>query len=161
MTTNKTRHGSMTPFPLGRRRSEKYATDAIRSRRSSRSRGSSRGGAGGGRSTSREDTKPRTKRGAEVSSCCTWREGNRDSGKVPSNPRGWPDRTQQADLDVRPQRVIVVNGEQEHWFCTNFVRTSKVCCFCCGLSGCLVMKNGPQSDSRDMCCTLSALCSVC
>ncbi|CAM9414176.1 unnamed protein product [Choristocarpus tenellus] len=48
------------------------------------------------------------------------------SGKPPSNPRGWPDNSQEGDLQERPNRVILIDeGEQESWFCSNFVRTSK------------------------------------
>lgn len=53
------------------------------------------------------------------------REKN-DKGKPMSNPRGWPDKSSPADLEERPNREIVVNGEQKLWFCSNFVRTSKV-----------------------------------
>lgn len=49
-----------------------------------------------------------------------------DSEKPPSNPKGWPDRCKEADLEERPHRRIVVNAEQELWFCNNYVRTSKV-----------------------------------
>lgn len=45
---------------------------------------------------------------------------------TPSNPRGWPNRSGAADLEERPQRAVILNSEQGHWFCSNFVRTSKV-----------------------------------
>lgn len=51
---------------------------------------------------------------------------NNDSEKPPSNPRGWPDRYKEADLEERPHRRIILNAEQEFWFCNNYVRTSKV-----------------------------------
>lgn len=50
------------------------------------------------------------------------REKN-DTNKPPSNPPGWPDRSNVRD---RPHRTILLNNEQEYCFCTNFVRTSKV-----------------------------------
>lgn len=54
------------------------------------------------------------------------RERRNDEGKPPSNPRGWPDRTSAADLEGRRHREISLNDDQDHWFCSNFVRTSKV-----------------------------------
>lgn len=54
------------------------------------------------------------------------RRANGDAEKTPSNPRGWPDRSSEADLQERPHREISLNDEQDHWFCNNFVRTSKV-----------------------------------
>ncbi|CAM9811727.1 unnamed protein product, partial [Sphacelaria rigidula] len=79
-----------------------------------------RSGAGGGDTGSGG---VRLKRGKRRRN--TWRKDeaiSNDAGKRPSNPRGWPDRSDQADLDARPQREITVNGEQEYWFCSNFVR---------------------------------------
>ena len=49
-----------------------------------------------------------------------------DAGKPPSNPRGWPDRSSEADKEERRHREISINDEQDRWFCNNFVRTSKV-----------------------------------
>lgn len=49
-----------------------------------------------------------------------------DAGKPPSNPRGWPDRSSEADKEERRHREISINDEQDHSFCNNFVRTSKV-----------------------------------
>lgn len=68
----------------------------------------------------------RTREGGRGGTGGRRREKN-DTGKPPSNPKGWPDRSEDADLEERPRRTIVVNAEQESWFCSNFVRTSKVC----------------------------------
>ena len=55
-----------------------------------------------------------------------WRGQKNDTGKPSSNPKGWPDRYKDADLEERRHRKIILNDEQELWFCDNFVRTSKV-----------------------------------
>lgn len=54
------------------------------------------------------------------------RRNKNDAGKPKSNPPGWPDKSTDADLELRPNRTVIINGEQELWFCSNFVRTSKV-----------------------------------
>lgn len=54
------------------------------------------------------------------------RRNKNDAGKPKSNPPGWPDKSTEADLELRPNRTVIINGEQELWFCSNFVRTSKV-----------------------------------
>lgn len=89
--------------------------------------GASRDGGGGGGGIELARVKGVLRRGRQRRNA--WRkEGDtaHDVGKVPSNPRGWPNNSEQKDVDARPQRVIMVNEEQEYLFCSNFVRTSKV-----------------------------------
>lgn len=46
------------------------------------------------------------------------------NGLPPSNPKGWPNSTEQ-DLVDRPKRVVRFGGPQIYSFCSNFVKTSK------------------------------------
>lgn len=64
------------------------------------------------------------------------RRNKNDTGKPKSNPPGWPDKSTPADLELRPNRTVMINEEQELWFCSNFVRTSKVCSL--SVQGCCV-----------------------
>jgi hypothetical protein len=46
------------------------------------------------------------------------------NGLPPSNPKGWPNSSEQ-DLVERPKRVVRVGGPQLFSFASNFVKTSK------------------------------------
>ncbi|CAN0256362.1 unnamed protein product, partial [Pylaiella littoralis] len=57
---------------------------------------------------------------------CPWERRRRKQRKPPSNPPGWSEgKSTVYDIAQRPNRIVVINGEQETEFVSNMVRTAK------------------------------------
>ncbi|CAB1098406.1 unnamed protein product [Ectocarpus sp. CCAP 1310/34] len=79
--------------------------------------------------TMREDAgnpmKAEAEKNSAQSTCCPW-GWHRKHRKPPSNPPGWSEGKSTAyDVAQRPNRVVVINAEQETEFASNMVRTAK------------------------------------
>ncbi|CAM9108152.1 unnamed protein product [Ectocarpus sp. 8 AP-2014] len=69
--------------------------------------------------------KAEAEKNSTQSACCPWGR-HRKHRKPPSNPPGWSEGKSTAyDVAQRPNRVVVINAEQETEFASNMVRTAK------------------------------------